>query len=1247
MARDVYRGVNESLYACSLEELSRRNRLIMIMFAGGLAWAWMFIEPLNVQWFFEESWLTYNALGDEAIESEVHSRGGIWWSLLGTLLVSVGLAPLTISFVLFTYRSKGVTEEWLKNVWTSVTLIPIAAIWALLWLVCLPVTWWLLPWGEWSESWWKIFPFLGLGFFGGFPLIGALWNTLDQLRNPKYIFDEGKEAEVEGEEEESSSTSSESIDPGATLSEQSASAAEAESNRGPAITALSIGILLNIIGLPLFIGSEQENLGMLIPGAIAFGVGGVMVVVALFVLLSSWVKSHAKTGKSAPGWTKVMPVFGIFLMIPGIVLLIIGGVMAEEFIEDVPGFSSYTLEIIDEDSLGDQGFIIFIPGTPGDFNGNGMHDYCENVIVNATHSGAWMSDPWTGWSSYNEADETRQVFELEISHEGSGCDAQHWPKEKWINDGLFQLVKLGRACNGCMAGNTTITAEYANEPQPPVGYDNLPSMWIQDGEALVESTLLTVLGATLTGIGALTVIGSIVTAVSLKEARRKELEEEKEPIEIIGQAAPNQPVPFRINSTRLGRDSWVGIYPVSADDQDHGGRWSWLRAINVNYATLPGQPAGKWSIRVFKDGGYSLKHRLDFEIYSPHHQPYTPTSSEGIVAGNTTITTSKSTYTIDEGINFSFTASKLPDDAWIGIVPVAIPHGDEAVNDSHDTSYEYLGGRTKGDITLPNPGLGTWTLRLHDTDNNGRELTHVVFEVVSSLGSSGQRESANQSTPMPSYVTVEVKVAFKSVHGKYLSAQPDGRAEWNRDRADAWEYFHLEKREGGKIALKGAHGMYVSAQKNGTVQINRREAPPGGWEEFTVEARGNDVVCLKSCHGKYLSAQQDGTAQWNRDHAPRGGGEDIKIEQYRKTSELILSFQTGWYRMENADRSLIERARVHQDKNHQARNEFIATGDLSGDVKWYIEGNTVKVPKFGSTGTIQADGNITWSPDGTKAIYEGNSGNTRHRESATITAMPSYVIVAQAGSPEVNGNYEFMPGKHENRHFSTIAGHYQHTQNPEIFIAFQDCGTNHQRPEWNKWMIISKVGVLYAAHTGGKIGVPPREGVWENVEGWGHPGAPGGKHPVPTIYHPPDAATQTQQHLNPGPSSTSGSDESIQVLEAVAGKPIRFKLNNPPNHNDAWVCIYPRGAPDYDHGEQNQRWKYIRDINVNNVSLSYGEWAEGDWSIRVFSDGGFNQIGRLDFVITDNKFSASAKKIQSAVKGSSESGSTNFWDTVG
>ena len=121
-------------------------------------------------------------------------------------------------------------------------------------------------------------------------------------------------------------------------------------------------------------------------------------------------------------------------------------------------------------------------------------------------------------------------------------------------------------------------------------------------------------------------------------------------------------------------------------------------------------------------------------------------------------------------------------------------------------------------------------------------------------------------------------IALKSVHGKYLSAQPDGHAEWNRDHASTWEHFHLEKRQGGKIALKGVHGLYVTAQEDGSLQINRSEAPPGGWEEFTFEERDNNLVCLKSCHGKYLSVQQNGTAQWNRDHAPRGGWEEFQIE---------------------------------------------------------------------------------------------------------------------------------------------------------------------------------------------------------------------------------------------------------------------------------------------------------------------------------------------------------------------------------
>ena len=264
------------------------------------------------------------------------------------------------------------------------------------------------------------------------------------------------------------------------------------------------------------------------------------------------------------------------------------------------------------------------------------------------------------------------------------------------------------------------------------------------------------------------------------------------------------------------------------------------------------------------------------------------------------------------------------------------------------------------------------------------------------------------------------KIALKSVHGKYLSAQPDGRAEWNRTVANDWEFFEMGERDGRKITLRSTHGKYVSAQPDGTVQINREHAPPGGWEEFTVETRpgstpgdAHDFLHLKSVHGKYLSAQADGTVQWNRDRAPPGGWEDIQF-------------------------------------------------------------------------------------------------------------------VPQAATRQVSA-----------------------------------------------------------------------------------------------------AATRIQRHLNTGRTSTSASDEAIQVLEAVPGQPVRFRLNDPPNHNEAWVGIYPTGASDQDHGAP-PRWKFIRDVDVNNVSLSNGELAAGDWSIRVFSDGGYTLVERKEITIHSANKILSSKAVSPA-----------------
>ena len=131
------------------------------------------------------------------------------------------------------------------------------------------------------------------------------------------------------------------------------------------------------------------------------------------------------------------------------------------------------------------------------------------------------------------------------------------------------------------------------------------------------------------------------------------------------------------------------------------------------------------------------------------------------------------------------------------------------------------------------------------------------------------------------------EISLKGVHGKYLSATPEGRVLWNTDVAHVGEYFRVEQRQNGKIALRSAFDMYLSAQPDGRMECNRREAPPGGWEEFTVEYRSKDMVCLKSYHGKYLTAQKDGPWDWAMHQEV--DAQDIQIEPYRKTGEPVLS----------------------------------------------------------------------------------------------------------------------------------------------------------------------------------------------------------------------------------------------------------------------------------------------------------------------------------------------------------------------
>tara|TARA_B100000700_G_scaffold169477_2_gene187092 strand:- start:6212 stop:8050 length:1839 start_codon:yes stop_codon:yes gene_type:complete len=116
----------------------------------------------------------------------------------------------------------------------------------------------------------------------------------------------------------------------------------------------------------------------------------------------------------------------------------------------------------------------------------------------------------------------------------------------------------------------------------------------------------------------------------------------------------------------------------------------------------------------------------------------TPAISQGtsqpnyneIDTSNIRIEIEKSTYKNGEDLTVSYTGPQLDDDAWIGIVSAEVPHGDEEVNDQHDVSFQYLAGKTIAEFTFSSPGPGDWTMRLHDSDNQGKELAYVEFNVL-------------------------------------------------------------------------------------------------------------------------------------------------------------------------------------------------------------------------------------------------------------------------------------------------------------------------------------------------------------------------------------------------------------------------------------------------------------------------------------------------------------------------------------
>eukprot|EP00928_Gymnodinium_smaydae_P011345 TRINITY_DN14199_c0_g1_i1.p1 TRINITY_DN14199_c0_g1~~TRINITY_DN14199_c0_g1_i1.p1 ORF type:complete len:559 (-),score=71.71 TRINITY_DN14199_c0_g1_i1:449-2125(-) len=103
-----------------------------------------------------------------------------------------------------------------------------------------------------------------------------------------------------------------------------------------------------------------------------------------------------------------------------------------------------------------------------------------------------------------------------------------------------------------------------------------------------------------------------------------------------------------------------------------------------------------------------------------------------------------------------------------------------------------------------------------------------------------------------------VNRVFKTDHGKYLIAHPDGFLKPDSTNANGdWEKFELIPTLSGKFVIRSHHGKYWVARADGTLTADGEDERAEG-VLFDVLSGKDGKVILRSCYEKYVIAHPNG-----------------------------------------------------------------------------------------------------------------------------------------------------------------------------------------------------------------------------------------------------------------------------------------------------------------------------------------------------------------------------------------------------
>ncbi len=300
-------------------------------------------------------------------------------------------------------------------------------------------------------------------------------------------------------------------------------------------------------------------------------------------------------------------------------------------------------------------------------------------------------------------------------------------------------------------------------------------------------------------------------------------------------------------------NAWVGIVPSNtphgseATNDAHDVAYEYLdgRASGTLTLKAPGQ-AGSWDVRMndTDDNGKEVA-SVTFKVSRPSVKATLALDKTRVLPGDA----------IKVKVSI---AGKLPDDAWLGIVPSGVPHGSEATNDANDTTYEYLHGRTNDTITLATPGqAGSYDVRLNDSDDNGVEIASQSFTVDALNGKVTLKLSGTRFIPGEAVrvdFTVDGDLPDNAWVGIVPSSVPHG-SEATNDQHDV-DYEYLHRRASGTLALRApADGGKYDVRANDS-DDNGREVASVSFEvsatvtaaDMAAQLRSSGRVALYGIH---------------------------------------------------------------------------------------------------------------------------------------------------------------------------------------------------------------------------------------------------------------------------------------------------------------------------------------------------------------------------------------------------------------